>query len=75
MKVVKYPARAIIVRVFCDCGKGEMLFTEMSGQDYLHTCSNSECLKTAILAQKVPFSGAELLNAVEEQLEIPETKE
>jgi hypothetical protein len=75
MKVVKYPAQAVIVKMFCDCGKGEMLFTQIVETGFLHTCSNEECKKKVILQQKVPFSGAEIINATEETLQIEEVKE
>jgi hypothetical protein len=77
MKFVKFPAQAIIVKLFCDCGKGEMMFTKLAegGGGFLHTCSNTECGKKVILQQKVPFSGAEILSSKEEDIVIDEVKE
>ena len=71
MKLVRYPATTVIIKLFCDCGKGEMIYQSSSEAGHLHKCNNSECGIELNLAQAFPNTRAEILNVNVEEVEVP----
>jgi hypothetical protein len=68
MKLVKYPARTIIMKMFCDCGKGEFVVHASTKEGFIHRCTNKECGAEVVLAQQFPTTAAEIVNIVVEDL-------
>jgi hypothetical protein len=70
MKLVRYPATTVIIKLFCDCGKGEMIYQSSSEAGHLHKCNNGECGIEHTLSQSFPTTRAEILNVNVEEVEI-----
>ena len=68
MKLVKYPARTVIMKMFCDCGNGEFVLHATTKEGFLHRCTNKECGSEVVLTQQFPSTAAEIVNIVVEDL-------
>jgi len=75
MKLVKYPARAIILKLFCDCEKGELIFQKFTPEGHVHKCTNSDCGKEVTLENRFPTTGAELVTVDVENVETNKDEE
>jgi hypothetical protein len=74
MKLVKYPARAVVIKIICDCEQGELVYKTTTAEGLLHKCTNEECGIEVLLTQQFPTTGAEIINATVEELVKPEEK-
>lgn len=74
MKLVKYPARAVVMKIICDCEKGELVCKSSTADGFLHKCTNEECGAEVLLSQQFPTTGAEVVGPVAEEIVKPEKK-
>lgn len=74
MKLVKYPARAVVMKILCDCEKGELVFKSPTADGFLHKCTNEECGAEVLLSQQFPTTGAEIVGPVVEEIIKPKEK-
>lgn len=70
MKIVKYPATTVILKLFCDCGKGELIYQSSSENGHLHKCNNTECGAEFHLSQTFPSTRSEILNVLVDEVRI-----
>lgn len=78
MKLVKQPAQIFILKLLCDCGKGELVHQSSSEKGHFHKCTNEECEKEIEINKIFPQTSAEaipvevenvILNSPEEKKE------
>ena len=61
MKLVKQPAEIFVLKLLCDCGKGELVHKSSSEKGHLHKCTNEECAKEIEINKIFPTSSVEAI--------------